>query len=260
MGGRDRVCAGITSSRRSCPWKLKGKLACIADFALELRFRTTRALLQAAAVRIGLTTNEVVSIGDPRLLDATSEAAFSGLTGTTSSGTASSAMRWNAPELQFDPDVRILAIESPAPTFESDVWAFGVTAWEVLTQRVPFDVTRCDPLASLPSDRIQALRGVSSSHRHMRFGATQLESFADVARRILCGETPASHAGWPDGVPRDVVDILSRCCLPTATERPRMVDVAETLRCVIAASGPAAPSERPPDVADSRGAVDVSAL
>lgn len=181
------------------------------------------------------------------MMDSTSETAVSGITGSTSSGALSSVMRWSAPELQFDPDSSELAVESCVPTYESDVWAFGVTAWEVVTRRVPFGRE-----TSLPSARARQLAAQSSgvTMQRFRFGEAELESHSDVARRVLTGETPSTQWGWPADVPHDIVDLVRRCWSAASGERPRMDAIVTALSTALSACG----------ASTQRGAVPVPAL
>lgn len=79
---------------------------------------------------------------------------------------------WAAPELQADPGMN--------PTRKSDVWAFGTTAWEVLTGSEPY--------AAMP----------------------QCSDAAVISAAIACGKTPADFDPWPPTVPSRAVEVVTR--------------------------------------------------
>jgi hypothetical protein len=118
-------------------------------------------------------------------------------------------LRWNAPELQQNPDTGGPPL-STEPLPSSDVWAFATTAWEALTGRIPY--------ADMP-----VAKGA----------VTDLL----CQRPIFCGKTPADYYSWPPDVPSGVVTLLCRCWAKEAADRPSMRDVAAELRAASAALG-----------------------
>jgi hypothetical protein len=105
---------------------------------------------------------------------------------------------WGAPETLYT-----LSLNSPSiATAKSDVFAFGVTMWEMFVRQRP----RGGPFAHLPTERI-----------------------LDAA--IMAGARPPSaRENLLEGLPDDLVDLMRRCWDGERDRRPSMRRVARALR------------------------------
>ena len=170
-------------------------------------------------------------------------------------------LRWNAPELQPDPDTGIIA--SPCPTPASDTWAFGTTAWEALTGLIPY-ASRCvpeeGPLQITARPAIPPLVPTAGGANGLRYppsgsrvGASALAptpTSVQVSTANSMGASPAAYANvsWPKELPTQLSKIFSCCWQKDASKRPRMLDVASEIdRYLLTsmeppASGDAAPT------------------
>jgi serine/threonine protein kinase len=79
----------------------------------------------------------------------------------------------------------------------SDVWAFGITLWEIATNgRLPYDVWACGD--------------------------------EELVRRVVLGEIMPR----PDGCPAQLYDVMRRCWIHKASERPKFAALEGELRAI----------------------------
>ena len=79
----------------------------------------------------------------------------------------------------------------------SDVWAFGITLWEIATNgRLPYDVWACGD--------------------------------EELVRRVVLGEIMPR----PDGCPAQLYDVMRRCWVHKASERPKFAALEGELRAI----------------------------
>jgi len=114
---------------------------------------------------------------------------------TTSTHSMAGSLNWSSPELirpWLHPE------ESCVKTLASDVWAFGCTVYELLTELAPY--------ASLPPT-----------------------AFLKILEKIDKHITPLAFSAQPVHIPDGILAVLERCWAPHPAERPSMAEVVEML-------------------------------
>ncbi|KAJ7230379.1 kinase-like domain-containing protein, partial [Mycena pura] len=114
---------------------------------------------------------------------------------TTSTYSMAGSLNWSSPELirpWFDTE------EACVKTLASDVWAFGCTVYELLTEEAPY--------ASSPPNGFLKMLGIIDQHI-----------------------TPLAFSAQPVHIPNGILAVLERCWAPHPAERPSMAEVVEML-------------------------------
>ena len=136
--------------------------------------------------------------------------ATASLAGSTSAGNARGSVLWLASELVDEPSLQ--------PSKQSDVYAWGVMAWEILSCRLPYH----DEKGQLTVD-VTSLRNMTA---------------------IVIGKLRPDLAAVRADAPPAVVALMQRCWAAEPRERPTMAEVADTLEAAAAATAASEPAAR----------------
>ena len=170
--------------------------------------------------------------------------ATASLAGSTNAGNARGSVLWLASELVDEP--------SSMPSKASDVYAWAVMAWEVLSCRLPYhgaDGIVSSPLVSTRAahaaggrarararTRKRRLPHLTSAHspRLLPQIVLDINSLKNMTKLVMGTLRPDLAAVRPDAPPA-VLELVKRCWGPEPRERPPIREVAETLGAVLAA-------------------------